>query len=175
MRAALAAALHHSRDVGPGTNDAPRGQTTARVTMESELFQLYEEELGGTRLDRLSDVRPPERVQRHTMEHLTDLVRFAPMVQVLDAPVPLMAEQLVDVLALLEEARMDLLENMVLEGKSVSAADKEAWRRWARAGKEEEEEKEASSLSSSTGVSASCSSSSSSPSSRSRRLWWLFQ
>ena len=89
---------------------------------------------------RSSDVRPQERVQRHTVEHLTDLVRFAPMVQVLDAPVPLMAEQLVDVLALLEkqekeeEARMDRLENMILEGKSVSAADKEAWRRWARAG-----------------------------------------
>ena len=42
---------------------------------------------------------------------------------------------------------MDQLENMILEGKSVSAADKEAWRRWARAGgtkrKKEEEEKEA--------------------------------
>ena len=67
-------------------------------------------------------------------------MRFAPKVQVLVAPVSLMAEQLVDVLALLEkqekeeEARMDLLENMILEGKSVSAADKEAWRRWARAG-----------------------------------------
>ena len=140
MRAALAAALHHSRDVGPGTNDAPRGQTAARVTMEPELFQLYEEELGGTRPDRLSDVRPQERVQVHTVEHLTDLVRFAPMVQVLDAPVPLMSEQLVDVLALLEkqekeeEARMDLLEIMILEEKSASAADKEAWRRWARAG-----------------------------------------
>ena len=75
-----------------------------------------------------------------------------------------------DVLALLEkqekeeEARMDLLENMILKGKSASAADKEAWRRWARAGgtkrkMEEEEEKEASSLSSSTGVSCSSSSS----------------
>ena len=29
---------------------------------------------------------------------------------------------------------MDQLENMSLKGKSVSAADKEAWRRWARAG-----------------------------------------
>ena len=49
-------------------------------------------------------------------------MRFAPMVQVLDASVPLMAEQLVDVLALLEkqekeeEVRMDLLENMILVG-----------------------------------------------------------
>ena len=57
-----------------------------------------------------------------------------------DAPVPLMAEQLVDVLALLEkqeeeeEARMDRLEDMILEEKSVSAADVEAWRRRAKAG-----------------------------------------
>ena len=33
-----------------------------------------------------------------------------------------------------EDARMDQLEKMILEGNSVSAADKEAWRRWARAG-----------------------------------------
>ena len=49
-------------------------------------------------------------------------------------------EQLADVLALVEkrereeDARMDQLENMILEGKSVSAADKEGWRHWARAG-----------------------------------------
>ena len=96
------------------------------------MFSLFEEELGATRPDRLSDVRPQERVQRHTVEHLTDLVRFAPKVQVLDAPAPLAVEKLVDVLAL-EDARMDQLENMILEGKSVSAADEEAWRRWARA------------------------------------------
>ena len=74
-------------------------------------------------------------------------------VSALDALVPLMAEQLVDVLALLEkqekeEERMDRLEDMMLEGKSVSAADLEAWRRWAKGRwdeekKEEEEEKEA--------------------------------
>ena len=34
--------------------------------------------------------RPQERVQRHNVEHLTDLVRVAPMVQILDAPVPRM-------------------------------------------------------------------------------------
>ena len=51
----------------------------------------------------LSDVRPQERVQRHTVEHLTDLVRIAPTVQVLDALAPLVVEQLVDVLALEEE------------------------------------------------------------------------
>ena len=63
------------------------------------------------------------------------------LVPVLGAPVPLLAEQLVDVLALLEkkqeqeeEARMDRLEDMILERKSASVADMEAWRRWAKAG-----------------------------------------
>ena len=37
-------------------------------------------------------------VQRHTMEHIVDFVCFAPMVQILDAPVPQMVEQLPDVL-----------------------------------------------------------------------------
>ena len=95
MRAALAAALHHSRDVGPGTNDVPRGQTTARETEEPELFTLYEEELGGTRPDRLSDVRPQERVQRRTVEQLVVAVLDLPA---LDALVPLVVEQLADIL-----------------------------------------------------------------------------
>ena len=93
----MAAALHHSCDVGPGTNDASRGETTARETEEPELFTLFEEELGGTRPDRLSDVRPQERVQRRTVEQL---VVAAPGLPTLDAPVPLVVEQLVDVLPL---------------------------------------------------------------------------
>ena len=142
VRMELTAALHHSafRGAGPETYDAPRSQKTVNSKREAELFSLFEEDLGGTRPDRLSDVRPQERVQRHTVEHLTDLVRSAPKVQVLDAPAPLVVEQLADVLALVEkkereeDARMDQLENMILEGKSASAADKEAWQRWARAG-----------------------------------------
>ena len=172
VRMELTAALHHSAFKGAGfeTHDAPRSQKTVNSKREAELFSLFEEELGCTQPDRLSDVRPQERVQRHTVEHLTDLVRFAPKVQVLDAPAPLV-EQLADVLALVEkkereeDARMDQLENMILEGKSVCAADKEAWRRWARAGgtkrkKEEEEEKKAA-----EDVPATSSSSSRSPSS----------
>ena len=146
VRMELTAALHHSAFKGAGfeTHDAPRSKKTVNSKRGAELFSLFEEELGGTRPDRLSDVRPQERVQRHTVEHLTDLVRFAPKVQVLDAPAPLVVEQLADVLALVEkkereeDARMDQLENMILEGKSVSAADKEAWRRWARAGGQRE-------------------------------------
>ena len=168
VRMELTAALHHSAFKGAGfeTHDAPRSQKTVNSKREAELFSLFGEELGGTRPDRLSDVRPQERVQRHTVEHLTDLVRFAPKVQVLDAPAPLVVAQLADVLALVEkkereeDARMDQLENMILEGKSVSAADKEAWRRWAQEKKEEEEEKKAA-----EDVPATSSSSASSPSS----------
>ena len=78
VRMELAAALHHSAFKGAmfETHDAPRSQKTVNSKREAELFSLFEEELGGTRPDRLSDVRPQERVQRHTVEHLTDLVRF---------------------------------------------------------------------------------------------------
>ena len=48
---------------------------------------------GGSRPDRLTEVRPQERVQRHAVEEII----FAPMV---DAPVPLMEQQpLVDAFA----------------------------------------------------------------------------
>ena len=128
--------MHHSCDVGPGTNDAPRGQTTARETEEPELFTLCEEELGSTRPDRLSDVRPQERVQRRTVEQL---VVAAPGLPTLDALVPLVVEQLADVLPVVEakereeDARMGQVEDMMFSGQSVSAADREAWRRWAQA------------------------------------------
>ena len=46
----------------------------------------------------LAEPRPQERVQRHSVEHIVDLVRVAPMVQILDAPVPQMVEQLPDIL-----------------------------------------------------------------------------
>ena len=50
----------------------------------------------GSQPDRLLDVSgPQERVQRRTMEQLVDSL---PVVPSLDAPVPLMVEQLVDVL-----------------------------------------------------------------------------
>ena len=97
VRMELTAALHHSafKGAGPETHDAPRSQKTVNSKREAELFSLFEEEHGGTRPDRLSDVRPAGSAAH--VEHLTDLVRFAPKVQVLDAPAPLVVEQLVDV------------------------------------------------------------------------------
>ena len=99
------------------------------------LFDLYDEDTGGTRPDRLVDVRPQERVQRRTVEQLVDA---APCLPALDAPVPLVVEQLVDVLSLVAkyETEMDRLEDRILQGALVSAAEKAAWRRWASRGGE---------------------------------------
>ena len=57
---------------------------------------------GGTRPTGLVEPQgPQERVQRHAVEQLAD---FAPMVQILDVPVPQMVDQLVDILKLLDTA-----------------------------------------------------------------------
>ena len=66
----------------------------------TEYFALDVEDVpaAGSRRDRLAGVRPQERVKRHTVEHTVDFVRVAPVVQFLDAPVPLMVEQLPDVM-----------------------------------------------------------------------------
>ena len=65
----------------------------------TEYFSLDVEDMpaAGMQPGVLAEPRPQERVQRHTMEHIVDLVRVAPMVQVLDAPVPQMVDQLPDV------------------------------------------------------------------------------
>ena len=62
----------------------------------SELFELsFDEEPCGSRPGRLAGVRPQERVQRHTVEQIVVSTLGLPM---LDVPVPLMVEQLVEVL-----------------------------------------------------------------------------
>ena len=63
-------------------------------------FRLYDEEDAEwvARPLSVTDPRPQERVQRHTMEHIVDFVCCSPMVQILDAPAPQMVEQLPDVL-----------------------------------------------------------------------------
>ena len=74
---APAAATHHSSQRGEWRDlyEAPRGQRTASaeatydalrsqttsVAGDTEFFSLYAEELGGTRPDRLYEVRPPQR------------------------------------------------------------------------------------------------------------------
>ena len=56
---------------------------------QPELFSLFEEEPGGSRPPCLGEPPlPQERVQQHTVEQLAE---FAPVAQILDVPVPLVA------------------------------------------------------------------------------------
>ena len=113
VRMALATALHHSYGKAHAEHGAQRGLKTATRAGEEghedkhhaprrqkppppqpELFQLYEEEPGGGQ-----PAPPPEvagwqsRVQRRTVEQIADL---ALMVQILNAPVPQVVDQLID-------------------------------------------------------------------------------
>ena len=112
---ALSAAAHHSFDkvaagekddglraqktdrAGEAANKALRRQKS-KAAGEEVFFELFDEDTAGMRPGVLAEPRPQEWVQRHTMEHIVDFVCFAPMVQILDAPVPQTVEQLPDVL-----------------------------------------------------------------------------
>ena len=116
---ALSAAAHHSFDtVAAGeTYHGPRAQKTdragaahnalrrqtQRAARGPELFQLFEEEPAGLRPGSVPDPRPQERVQRHAVEHLTDLVRVAPMVQILGAPAPQMMDNPMDAFRVMDQ------------------------------------------------------------------------
>ena len=121
---ALSAAAHHSFDmVAAGAkydglraqktdrareaaNKAPRRQRS-NAAGEAVFFVLFDEDTAGVRPGVLADPRPQERVQRHTMEHIVDFVSFAPMVQILDTPVPQTVEQLPDVLRFFDTLTTD--------------------------------------------------------------------
>ena len=112
LQMALAAAIHHSRDVGPRARgwvrSALHGEDREAPTSQepgTQHFFLDDDsvpELGGTRPDRLFEVRPQERDQRHTVDQIVDAV---PGLPTLDVPVPLMVEQLVDVLQFFDARR----------------------------------------------------------------------
>ena len=121
LQMALAAALHHSRDVGPVTYNALRSQTT-RVAGDTEFFSLYEEELGGTRPDRLYEVLPKERDQRRTVEQIVDNTLIVPS---LDVPVPQMASQLVEVCRQLDI----LIPEQAIEVPKISSTPRHSRRR----------------------------------------------
>ena len=75
-------------------------------------------------------------MQRRTVEQFVDAV---PCLPALDAPVPLVVEQSVTVLAEMEreeDVEMNPLEDRILQDAPVSAAEKAAWRRWASRGGE---------------------------------------
>ena len=89
---ALSEKKHHAsrgqrRRTGPGrwVRDVLHGQVPGQPTTQPELFQLFEEESGGSRPPCLGEPPgPQERIQPHIMEHLAYVV---PMVQGLDFPV----------------------------------------------------------------------------------------
>ena len=126
LQMALAAALHHSRDVGPvtyndlrsqktaraeATNTAPRSQTTS-VAGDTKFFWQFDEVLGGTRPD-------------HTVEQIVDTVLFAPS---LDVPVPQMGNQLVDVCRLFDV----LIPEQAIEVPNISPTPSRPRRRRVR-------------------------------------------
>ena len=62
---------------------------------------------------------PQERVQRYTVEHLTDLVRVAPMVQILDAPVPQMVDNPTDAFRVMDQP---IAEQVIAAPKFVASS-----------------------------------------------------
>ena len=103
IAAALATSLHHfSRGQRKATAREEESELnyTAKVRktppLQPVLLSLYAEESGGGRPASLAEPPgPQERIQRRTVEQLADI---APMVQILDAPVPHTVGQLVEVL-----------------------------------------------------------------------------
>ena len=72
----------------------------------------------GLRPGVLAEARPQER---HTVEHMVDLVRVASMVQILDAPVPQTVEQLPDILRFFDTLMPD--PEQVIEVLQISHED----------------------------------------------------
>ena len=85
-------------------------------------------EVGGSRPDRLVDVRPQERVPRRIVEQIVDIV---PVVQFLHAPVPQPVDSVVAVLKILDKSLHDveqvievpkILQHTVLQRSSLQEA-----------------------------------------------------
>ena len=126
----LSAAAHHSFDkvaagakydglraqktdrAGEAAHKAPRRQRS-KAAGAAVFFELFDEDTARLRPGVLAVPRPQERVQRHTMEHIVDFVCCAPMVQILDAPVPQTVAQLPDVLRFFD--RLTTVPEQVIE------------------------------------------------------------
>ena len=127
-------ATHHSapKSGWPGHARCPTGDwRPTSVREDPELFTLFEEELGGCRPDRLAAVSEPQgslpRGARTPSATLLCVPRLNNgSVAVVDCSVVAFLEEKEE-----EEKRMDRLEDLVLTGAHVSAADRAAWRRWA--------------------------------------------
>ena len=64
----------------------------------TEFFALFGRELSGGRPSTLVEVRPQDRVKRHTLEHIIDVT----YVQILDAPVPQIVDNVMGALRCLD-------------------------------------------------------------------------
>ena len=116
IRMALATVLHHSYDRVHTEYGAPRSQNTAtrargggecderkytakfrKTPPPQAFFQLYDEEdaVWGLRPGSVFDPVPQGRVERHVVE---DRIETCPFVQILDAPVPQLGNQVLELL-----------------------------------------------------------------------------
>ena len=91
---ALAAAQHHSapKSAGPVSHNVLRNQNTAREGTKFYAMSEDSDVVGGCRPPSLLELRPQERVLRHTAEQIGDV---APVVPALGVPEPQMVDQLV--------------------------------------------------------------------------------
>ena len=136
VRMELAAALHHS---------AQRVEVTREV--EEQVLhagpRAQKTPPPGMRPASLAEPQgPQERILQRTVEQFVDL---APMVQILDAPVPEVVEQLADVLVRVDELVKKQEEEEMAPHANESAHSppaKEGLRTHLQAKKEEEEEEE---------------------------------
>ena len=103
---------------GPGFNRVHH-EHIAAVPAVTEFFPMLDDESGelsaGVRSAPLDEGRPQGKMRRCIVEQLVDAT---PCLPVLDALVPLVAEQLVDVLSLVakHDMEMDRLEDRILQG-----------------------------------------------------------
>ena len=115
---ALAESQHHAAPRGQSMTRAGgwvRDEVHGRVPGEptpqepgTQHFFLDDDsvpELGGSRPDRLVDVRPQERVPRRIVEQTVDTV---PVVQLLHVPVPQKVDSVVEVLKILDKSVPDV-------------------------------------------------------------------
>ena len=114
---ALAAALHHSRDVGPESHNVLRNQKTARGVDPAEYYELSSDDGRTTRGERpaaLLEPLPQGRMVRHAG------VGYE-LVQQLVVPVPQTVEQLPDVLRFFD--RFATVPEQVIEVPKIYTED----------------------------------------------------
>ena len=131
IAAALATSLHHSsrgqRKARAGEEESEKKYTAKfwKTPPPQAFFQLYDEEDAerGVRPGSVFDPVPQGRVVRHVVEHR---VETCPFVQILDAPVPQMGDQ---VLELLQKIVSSLVEpvQVLAYGRTVGGSADGTW------------------------------------------------